>query len=80
MSLPQTDLPYRLPEDLGTDHLGTIGRTGNDPLLVTRDATMYQWTCYQEKPMNLTINRLQITSWPHTGGARNGAKLGSMGI
>ena len=25
-------------------------------------------------------NRLQITKWPHKGGARNGAKLGSMGI
>ena len=25
-------------------------------------------------------NKLQITSWPHTGGARYGAKLGSMGI
>ena len=24
--------------------------------------------------------RLQITKWPHKGGARNGAKLGSMGI
>ena len=25
-------------------------------------------------------NRLQITKWPHKGGARNGAKLGSMCI
>ena len=27
-----------------------------------------------------TDYRLQITKWPHKGGARNGAKLGSMGI
>ena len=27
-----------------------------------------------------TYYRLQITKWPHKGGARDGAKLGSMGI
>ena len=29
---------------------------------------------------DLADYRLQITKWPHKGGARNGAKLGSMGI
>ena len=31
-------------------------------------------------PLHPPSNRLQITKWPHKGGARNGAKLGSMGI
>ena len=34
-----------------------------------------------EKPLSIRKDyRLQITKWPHKGGARNGAKLGSMGI
>ena len=34
----------------------------------------------KDSTTEVTDYRLQITSWPHTGGARNGAKLGSMGI
>ena len=41
--------------------------------------------CNHRMSLQVTItitsfNRLQITKWPHKGGARNGAKLGSMGI
>ena len=36
---------------------------------------------YWLSPLRSAVElRLQITSWPHTGGAHNGAKLGSMGI
>ena len=45
--------------------------------LVATAAVAFAWllTAY-----GATFNRLQITKWPHKGGARNGAKLGSMGI
>ena len=38
--------------------------------------------CSKPKPVALSSpasHRIQITKWPHKGGARDGAKLGSMG-